>query len=276
VEITDSKLKVFTKQIYNHIIDEYGDDFKFTPQNIYDKIWGRQDEILTLLTSKMTSDIRKAVSFMVSLYSNNKDLDSIVKTVKDNYTYMDVIHYDNFSQKDIECSSCGGNGREDCDRCDSRGSESCDQCDGDGMLECQDCDGTGEIDGEPCYYCDGDGRVPCPDCDGDGELTCYECDGDGLVDCETCDGSGEMESSISYWDKYVGEISTISPDISRFPTDAILSSDQLSLLNNTEVIKQMNFDDSLIDEYEPYSYYDESDMTSDLWIIDYKETGILI
>jgi hypothetical protein len=125
LELTDNKLKVFTKQIYNHMIDEYGNDFKFTPQNIYDKIWDRQDEILTLLTSKMTSDIRKGVSFMVSIYSKDKDLDSIIKTVKDNYTYMDVVHYDNYSHKDIECSSCGGNGREDCDRCDSRGSESC-------------------------------------------------------------------------------------------------------------------------------------------------------
>ena len=274
MEITDSKLKVFTKQIYNHIIDEYGEDFKFTPQNIYDKIWGRQDEILTLLTSKMSPDVRKAMSFMVSLYSNNKDLDSIIKTVKDNYTYMDVVHYDNFSEKDIECSSCGGNGHEDCDRCDGHGNERCDRCDGDGIFECQDCDGTGEMGDEPCGYCDGEGRIYCSECGGDGEYTCYVCDGDGYNDCSTCDGSGEMESSTKYWDKYVGEISTISPDISRFPTDTILSSDQLELLNNTEVIKKMSFDDTLIDEYEPYSYYVESDMESDLWIIDYKEAGL--
>ena len=273
MELPDNKLKVFTKQIYNHIIDEYGDDFKFTPQQIYSIITNRSDEILNILTSRLPIDTKRALSFMVSLYSENKNLDEIVKFVKDNYTYMDVIHYDNFETKDVECSECGGRSYESCDRCDGSGNEECDECNGNGVINCPDCDGTGEdSEGEMCDRCYGNGEVDCVYCNGYGELTCSDCGGEGTVNCGYCDGNGSIESTYKYFDKSVGYILTISPDVRELPSDTILTDEQVNTLFGSQVIKQIDLEDSLVDEYEPMAYKGDGS-GDDMWVVEYKELG---
>jgi hypothetical protein len=273
VEIPDNKLKVFTKQIYNHILDEYGDDFSFFPQYVYTLIRDRRDEILNILTSRLPIDTKRALSFMVSLYSENKNLDEIVKFVKDNYIYMDMIHYDNLDKRLIECDECRGNGTEECDRCSGSGNEDCNECNGNGTITCSDCDGSGEdSEGEPCYRCDGGGEINCPDCDGNGSFTCSDCGGDGTLDCGYCNGSGEINSLNKYFDKYVGFIATISPDVRDFPTDTVLTDEQVNLLFKPKTLHQMDLEDSLVDEYEPMAYKGDGS-GSDMWVIEYKDLG---
>lgn len=273
MELSDNKLKVFTKQIYNHIIDEYGDDFKFAPEHIYFRMKDRSDEIMNILTSRLPTDVKRALSFMVSLYSENKNLDEVVKFVKDNYIYMDVIHYDNFETKDMECSECGGRSYESCDRCDGSGNEECDECNGNGIIACSDCDGSGEdSEGEPCDRCNGDGEVYCNYCDGRGDFTCSDCAGDGTLDCGYCDGEGSIESTHKYFDKSTGFIATISPDARELPSDTILTDEQVNALFGSQVIKQIDLDDSLVDEYEPMSYKGDGS-GDDMWVIEYKELG---
>lgn len=273
MEIPNNKLKVFTKQIYNHIIDEYGDDFKFIPEHVFYRMKDRSDEIMNILTSRFTTDVKRALSFMVSLYSENKNLDEIVKFVKDNYIYMDVIHYDNFVRKDMECSECGGRSYESCDRCDGSGNEDCDQCGGNGLTTCPDCDGSGEnSDGEECDRCDGSGEVYCGYCDGSGDFTCSDCAGEGTLDCGYCNGNGSVESTHKYFDKSVGYIATISPDVRELPSDTILTDEQVNILFGLQVIKQIDLENSLVEEYEPMSYKGDGS-GDDMWVIDYKELG---
>lgn len=273
MELPYNKLKIFTKQIYNHIIDDYGNDFKFTPERINQLMKDRSDEIMTILTSRLPTDTKRALSFMVSLYSENKNLDEVVKFVKDNYIYMDVIHYDNFGNKDMECSECGGRSYESCDRCDGSGNEDCDECDGNGIISCPDCDGSGEdSEGEMCGRCNGDGEVYCNYCDGRGDFTCSDCGGEGTLDCGYCDGNGSIVSSDEFFDKSVGFIATVSPDARQLPSDTILTDEQVETLFGSQVIKQIDLDDSLVDEYEPMGYKGDGSGT-DMWVIEYKELG---
>lgn len=274
MRLPENKLKVFTKQIYNHIIDEYGQDVNLIPQEVYNMITNRRDEILTLLTSKMDQDTKRAISFMVFLYSKNKNLDESVSHVLENYIYMDVIHYDNFDYKSAECTECNGRGNENCDRCDGRGDEDCDSCDGNGIITCPDCDGSGEdSEGESCYNCDGSGEVICPDCNGDGQLRCSYCDGDGELDCGYCDGSGEIMTSNQYFDKHTGYITTISPDVRNLPNDTILTDKQADELFDSKIIASIHLDDSQVEEYEPMSYKGDGSGT-DMWVIEYKDIGL--
>lgn len=274
MKITENKLKVFTKQIYNHIIDEYGQDRDITPQEVYNMITNYNDDILKLLTSRMNPDTKRAISFMVYLFSENKNLDESVKYVLDNYTSMDVIHYDNFDTKPVECTNCGGRGTDTCDDCDGSGNEDCDRCYGSGSIKCDDCDGSGEdSEGESCYTCNGDGEIFCPECDGAGSLPCNSCDGDGSLDCVYCDGDGEIESNDKYFDKYTGIIATISPDVRNLPTDTILTDDQEKTLLDSKMISRLDLDDMEVDEYEPMAYKGDGSGT-DMWVIEYKEIGI--
>lgn len=273
MDLTDNKLKIFTKQIYNHIIDDYGDDFKFIPERINQLMKDRSDEIMTILTSRLPGDTKRALSFMVSLYSENKNLDEVVKFVKDNYIYMDVIHYDNYGSKEMECSECGGRSYESCDRCDGSGNEDCDGCNSTGNVTCPDCEGSGEdSEGETCYNCNGDGDVFCSECDGGGNFNCSDCDGEGSLDCVYCDGDGQIESSDDFFDKSVGFIATISPDARQLPSDTVLTDEQVETLFGSQVIKQIDLEDSLVDEYEPMGYKGDGSGT-DIWVIEYKELG---
>lgn len=274
MRLPENKLKVFTKQIYNHIIDEYGQDVNLIPQEVYNMITNRRDEILTLLTSKMDQDTKRAISFMVFLYSKNKNLDESVSHVLENYIYMDVIHYDNFDYKNVECNECNGRGNESCDRCDGSGNEDCDSCDGNGIITCPECDGSGEdSEGESCNTCDGDGEVMCPDCNGDGQTRCSYCDGDGELDCGYCDGEGDILTSNQYFDKHTGYITTISPDVRNLPTDTILTDEQADELFDSKIIASINLDDSQVEEYEPMSYKGDGSGT-DMWVIEYKDIGL--
>ena len=274
MKITENKLKVFTKQIYNHIIDEYGHDRYITPQEVYTLITYYNDDILKLLTSRMDPDTKRAISFMVYLFSENKNLDESVKYVLDNYTSMDVTHYDNFDTKPIECTECGGRSYKSCDTCDDGGNEECDDCDGTGNVECPDCDGTGaDSEGETCYNCDGDGEVFCSYCEGAGSVACNDCGGDGEVDCHHCNGNGEIESTEQYFDKSTGIIATISPDVRNLPNETILTDEQADTLLKSKIISKIELDDIQVDEYEPMAFKGDGSGT-DMWVIDYKEIGI--
>ena len=272
MKITENKLKVFTKQIYNHIIDEYGQQRFATPQEVYNTIVNYNDEILKLLTSRMDPDTKRAISFMVYLFSENKNLDEIVKYVLDNYTYMDVIHYDNFETKLIECSECRGDGNETCDKCDGSGQEYCDVCDGTGLINCDYCDGSGEIDGDTCDNCIGSGEIDCYNCDGNGNVPCNDCNGEGDLNCAYCDGNGEVESDNKYFDKYVGIITSISPDVRNLPTDTILTDDQADTLLDSKMIGRLDLEDSQVDEYDPMAFKGDGSGT-DMWVIEYKEAS---
>ena len=274
MKIPENKLKVFTKQIYNHIIDEYGHKNEvLTPQLVYNMITHYYDDILKLLTSRMDPDTKRAMSFMVYLFSENKNLDEIVKYVLDNYTYVEVIHYDNFDYKVTECPECSGRGNETCDDCDGSGREDCNRCDGSTEIKCGDCDGTGEIDGETCDECIGYGNIDCPDCEGEGYVKCSSCDGEGELECSYCDGNGQIGSDNEYFDKYVGFIVTISPDVRDLPNNTILTDEQANTLVNSKIISRLDFDSSEIDEYEPMAYKGDGSGT-DMWVIEYKEIGI--
>lgn len=107
----------------------------------------------------------------------------------------------------FECSECDGGGEIECDECDGNGEIECGECDGRGEIECGECDGSGEIttdDGEiECYDCNGRGVITCGNCDGSCTITCGNCDGRGRVDCDACDGRGRVDCEYCYGD---GEI----------------------------------------------------------------------
>lgn len=155
MSLQPSKYKVLTKQVYNHIKDESGKD-EFEINYVYNFI--STDELLGLLLKNLTAKEKFEVSFMVSLYSKNDDLDFSVSEVMNNLILIYLISYEDLSYRNERCEECD-DGYVNCHMCDGDGEietydgdyETCGNC-FDGLLYCDECDGTGEIESSEEFY----------------------------------------------------------------------------------------------------------------------------
>ena len=191
-----NKLRVFGKQILNHLKDEIGDNkvILTNPTKIFNLI--KLDELLTLLTSRLSESDTYKVVFITTLLYKNVDILKIESIVTNDLLTYELINYDEPDTVTETCNECDGYGREDCDNCNRNGTVDCYSCDGGGNESC----GSGEDEeGNPCYSCDGDGSNDCSECNGDGYQTCNSCDGNGYIECDYCGGAGEMESDTEYY-----------------------------------------------------------------------------
>lgn len=167
MSLQPSKYKVFTKQVYNHLVDEHGDN-DMNVQQIMSHI--NSDELLKLLLKNVKRIEKVEIAFMVYFFSRTKDIESSFSKVRGNLINIGMYHYRDLGYRDITCHECDGSGTEYCSTCDGRGDVDCDRCSGNGTEECRNCDGSGEVDGEPCSDCQGNGEIECSWCDGKGEF----------------------------------------------------------------------------------------------------------
>jgi len=195
-----NKLRVFGKQILNHLNDEIGDNkvILTNPTKIFNLI--KSDELLTLLTSRLSESDTYKVVFITTLLYKNVDISKIESMIANDLLTYELINYGDPDTVTETCDECDGYGRENCDNCNGNGTVDCYSCDGSGNEDCGDCSGSGEDEeGNPCNSCDGDGSNDCSECNGDGNQTCGSCDGDGNIECDYCRGAGEMESDTEYY-----------------------------------------------------------------------------
>lgn len=233
MSLQPSKYKVFTKQVYNHLIDEYGDD-NMNVGVIMNHI--NNDELLRLLLKNVKRIEKVEIAFMVYFFSQTNDIESSFSKVRGNLINIGMYHYRDLGTRDETCHECDGSGTEYCTRCDGRGDEDCDRCDGNGTEECRNCDGSGEVDGEPCSDCQGNGDVECSYCNGNGEFNCHRCDGYGSVDCDYCDGDGNYESSEDYYTEDEIDFFGLNPELKSLPEDTFLNDDQVNMIYHSEPI----------------------------------------
>jgi hypothetical protein len=152
MSLQPSKYKVFTKQVYNHLIDEYGDD-NMNVGVIMNHI--NNDELLRLLLKNVKRTQKVEIAFMVYFFSQTNDLESSFSKVRGNLINIGMYHYRDLGYRDITCHECDGSGTEYCGECYGNGEVECNNCDGNGTEECRNCDGSGEVDGEACSDCQG-------------------------------------------------------------------------------------------------------------------------
>lgn len=103
----------------------------------------------------------------------------------------------------IDCTRCGGSGRESCSCRSMRspnGRRTCSTCSNSGTVSrdgetetCPDCAGKGHV---LCRDCNGAGGYRCTLCNGSEQIDCPECDGTTTVRCERCDGEGELARGL--------------------------------------------------------------------------------
>lgn len=233
MSLQPSKYKVFTKQVYNHLIDEHGDIDK-NVSLIMSHI--KNDELLRLLLKNVSRIEKVEISFMVYFFSQTKDIESSFSKVRGNLINIRMYHYRDLGTRDETCHECDGSGSEYCSRCDGRGDEDCDRCDGNGTEECRNCDGSGEVDGESCSDCQGNGDVECSNCDGRGEFDCQRCDGYGTVECNYCDGNGDYESSEDYYTEDEIDFFGLDPELKSLPENTFLNDSQVNMIYHSEPI----------------------------------------
>lgn len=267
MEITEKKYQALTKQIYNQIKSDNGENFKFTPKNVY--IFLKNDELLSLLTSKLRNSQKVGISFMVFLFSNNVPFSDIFNRISNNLSILSVNHYFDLDYKDEECDNCGGRGYEECSECSGSGNVDCSNCSGSGDKECDTCDGSGEDDeGDNCSECNGNGEISCDYCDRQGNESCDNCNGNGEYDCYDCDGSGSIESSDKKWRVEFGDIYTINPRVKYFEIDSILQQEEVSVLNTSLTIRELSEEDQFEEENNPYFSETEANGKKEVWVIE--------
>ncbi len=223
-----SKYKTFTKQVYNHIMDETNIDTNMDLSFVLLQI--HKDDLLSLLLSKLSEQDKIKISFMVSIYSKIDDLDQSVSKVENNFINLSLVEFTNLGDRDVECNECSGDGMEGCGNCDGDGSIDCDMCDATGLVTCDDCGGDGEIDGEECFDCSGVGEKTCSWCGGDKSEECPDCGGFGETHCVICDGDGTIKSAEEYYDKNFIQYYTINEKVLDLPEDTILNQSQVDFL----------------------------------------------
>lgn len=231
MSLQPSKYKVFTKQVYNHLIDEYGDD-NMNVGVIMAHI--NNDELLRLLLKNVKRIQKVEIAFMVYFFSQTHDIESSFSKVRGNLINIGMYHYRDLGTRMESCHECDGSGNEYCSTCDGSGNVNCDRCDGNGTEECGNCDGSGEVDDEPCSVCQGNGDVECSECDGDGQFDCGRCDGYGSVNCDYCDGDGEYESSDEYYTEDEIDFFGLDPELKSLPEDTFLNDDQVNMIYHSE------------------------------------------
>ena len=223
-----SKYKTFTKQVYNHIMDETNIDMNMTVGYVLLQIY--KDDLLSLLLSKLSEQDKIKISFMVSIYSKIDDLDQAVSEVENDFINLSLVEYTNLGTRDIECPECRGDGMTGCENCYGNGAIDCNMCDATGSVTCDNCGGDGEIDGEECSDCNGTGEVRCSWCDGDKSEECSDCGGFGDVNCVICDNDGTIKSTEEYYDKNFIQYYTINEKVLELPEEVILNKSQVDSL----------------------------------------------
>lgn len=231
MSLQPSKYKVFTKQVYNHLIDEYGDD-NMNVGPIMNHI--NNDELLRLLLRNVKRIEKVEIAFMVHFFSQTNDLESSFSKVRGNLINIGMYQYRDLGTRMESCHECDGSGNEYCSTCDGSGDVNCDRCDGNGTEECENCDGSGEVDDEPCSVCQGNGDVECSECDGNAQFDCGRCDGYGSVNCDYCDGDGEYESSDDYYTEDEIDFFGLDPELKSLPEDTFLNDDQVNMIYHSE------------------------------------------
>jgi hypothetical protein len=134
--LDQKKYKIFTKQIYNHIIDDQGENYLFNPSKIHKEI--TDDEFLQILTQRVTNTDKIRLSFMVYLYDLEGDVDQSVNDVLNQFTIIESMIFSELGSGYFTCPECQGNGAFDCNECDTNGESTCDLCDGSGEDETGD------------------------------------------------------------------------------------------------------------------------------------------
>lgn len=231
MSLQPSKYKVFTKQVYNHLVDEYGDD-NMNVEFIMTHI--NHDDLLSLLLKNVKRIEKVEIAFMVYFFSKTNDIESSFSKVRGNLINIGMYQYRDLGTRMESCHGCDGSGNEYCSTCDGSGDVNCDRCDGNGTEECGNCDGSGEVDDEPCSVCQGNGEIECTECDGDGQFDCRECDGYGSVNCDYCDGDGEYESSDEYYTEAEIDYFSLNSELKSLPEDTFLNDSQINMIFHSE------------------------------------------
>jgi hypothetical protein len=232
-----NKLRVFGKQILNHLKDEIGDNnvILTNPTKIFKLI--KSDELLTLLTSRLSESDTYKVVFITTLLYKNVDISKIESMIANNLLTYELINYDEPDTVTETCDECDGYGREDCDNCNRNGTVDCYSCDGSGDEICSDCSGSGEDEeGNACYSCDGDGSNDCSECNGDGYQTCSSCDGNGYIECDYCGGGGEIDSYTEYYNIDKITCITFNTYSLGIEEDKILTDEEIDELMSNDVL----------------------------------------
>ena len=118
MSLQPSKYKVFTKQVHNHLIDEYGDD-NMNVGVIMNHI--NNDELLKLLLKNVKRIQKVEIAFMVYFFSQTNDLESSFSKVRGNLINIGMYQYKDLGYRDITCHECQGSGTEYCSTCDGSG-----------------------------------------------------------------------------------------------------------------------------------------------------------
>jgi hypothetical protein len=253
MSLQPSKYKVFTKQVYNHLIDEYGDD-NMNIGIIMKYI--NADELLKLLLKNVSRITKVEIAFMVYFFSQTEDIESSFSKVRGKLINIGMYHYRDLGTRYETCHQCDGSGSEYCSECDGSGDVQCNQCDGNGTEECRNCDGSGEVDGEPCSDCQGNGEIQCSKCDGEKTFECRSCGGYGQVDCDYCGGGGNYESSDEYYTEDEIDYFGLNPKLKSLPKDEILTNDLLNIIFHSEPkLVDYNEIDDKIDSNAPCQEY---------------------
>lgn len=270
MSLDQKKYKIFTKQIFNNLIDEHPEwrSVSFLNANkIYLEL--NTDEFLKILTQRISVKDKLKLSLMVSLFSSNDDLDISVNEVLNKYTVFEVTEFDDLSNRREECNSCDGSGWDECSNCYGDGDFECSNCDASGEVACPDCDGSGEDGEDTCGNCGGSGQDICPVCDGVGTEQCSTCGGSGRYDCSNCDGIGEIDTQESFWDQHTHTLHTLRNDLRNLKIDHYLSAQQQSELTSQPSISVINLVDSWVPEYFPKDEFqdDYKEDLDDIWVL---------
>ena len=192
-----SKLRIFGKQVLNHLKDEEHNSLN-NLNNIYTQV--KSDELMRILTSRLSETDLYKVIFISFFMNKNMELSQIEKIVTNDLLLFKLTNYDNPSTK----------------------RDSCDDCYGYGNIDCNNCDGDGDI---ICASCDGSGNEECKECDGDGRKECNWCYGNGQHICDNCDGSGEVETDKEYYDANMLTFITNNNYVLSIKEDTILTNE---------------------------------------------------
>jgi len=114
-----------------------------------------------------------------------------------------------WTEVDVDCKTCRGEGTQNCVRCKQRSMPVCAECDKEGEAVCRDCGGDGKqydpLDEMICPFCDGSGLWECPGCNGKGS---YGVVGGGRKpqDCGPCDESGSIECGVCKGKRHIAVV----------------------------------------------------------------------
>jgi len=262
-----SKLKIFGKQVLNHIKDEGLTKSLSGLASIYSIV--NNDELMKILTSRLSKTDLYKVVYITFLMNKGMEIPQIEGIVTNNLLLFKLTNYDDPSTAREACDECYGYGNIECDTCDGEGNITCISCDGSGNEECDECDGSGEdSEGESCGNCGGDGITDCEDCYGDGKNECSNCDGDGQNSCDYCDGSGEVDSSEEYYDAHVLTFITNDNYVLLVKEDTILTNEVYNELYDSShfLIREYESDNETLDEITS-RYEGEPEDESDFYVL---------